>query len=228
MGVLYVAVIAMWALVIVPAYLKRHDRRELEKSFRAPLTQQLRQQAVQRARPALTPSQRAFVRRRRVMMVLLTAFVVSVLGGITGAWSPYVVAAPVVGIAAFLAAAVKYASTPATARPVHNAMPTPQRTTAAVPLAPPASPFAWRPQETPLPTYLSAQPAAQRRGAQPWTAAEMLEQAAARKAQIERELLEAHMRSAQMRDLVQERAARAARAADEAAQANQAQRAVGD
>lgn len=227
MGVLYVAVIAMWALVIVPAYLKRHDRRELEKSFRAPLTQQLRQQAAQRARPALTPSQRAFVRRRRVMMVLLTALVVSVLGGITGAWPAYVVAGPVVGIVAFLAAAVKYASS-VTERPAHHPAQAPQRSTVAVPLTPPASPFAWRPLETPLPTYLSAQPAAQRRGAQPWTAAEMLEQAAARKAQIERELLEAHMRSAQMRDLVQERAARAARAADEAAQANQAQRAVGD
>ena len=45
-GVLYAAVVAMWVAVIVPTYLKRHDRRELERSFASPLTDQL---AVRRA-----------------------------------------------------------------------------------------------------------------------------------------------------------------------------------
>jgi hypothetical protein len=194
----------MWAVVIVPAYLKRHDRRELERSFRAPLTQQLREQAAARVRPPLTARQRAFVRRRRVLMGLLTSLVAVGLAVLTGAIPVWSLVAPVAAIAMFMVAAARYATsrTPANAHVVATAY----RTTSAPPQSAPTATRSWRPLEVPLPSYLSANRAPRHS----MTAEQMLENAAARKAEIEQMIRDTQARSQQMRDLVEERAKRAA------------------
>lgn len=209
MGLLYVAVLAMWVLVIVPAYLKRSDRRELERSMRLPLAEQLRSRAV---RPQVDPRQRAFVRRRRVMMLLLTAVVGTGLGAATGAIPAYWVALPVLALAAFVAAAVRYSSAVPSARPA-ALQPTDRNTTVAQPLA---APHSWRPVETPMPGYLTANRAPRSPGSPEWTAADMLASAAARKAEVEQKLIAAQVSARQMRDITKERALRAAAAAEQA------------
>lgn len=81
-GLLYFIVIAMWASVLIPIALKNHDRRNLEKSL---LTDdQVAPRWRLQSRQEVSPRQRAFKRRRRVVMTLLSAIAATSVMGAAG------------------------------------------------------------------------------------------------------------------------------------------------
>lgn len=230
-GLLYAAVVGMWVAVIVPTYLKRHDRRELEKAFASPLTEQLAaRRAAWVARTRMTPQQRAFVRRRRVLMTLLTWLVFTTLLVATGRLPGYALVVPAAATGGFVRAAIRAAArasvrvprTRTTAAPT-NAGTQWQRTTMVTPVTPPANPRAWRPAAPVLPSYLTAAPAPMR--GEPWTSADMLAEAAAVRQERSERIRQAQERFEQARSAAMERARQAAQ---DAAREHDARRAANE
>lgn len=235
-GVLYASVVAMWIAVVVPTYLKRHDRRELERSLASPLTEQLeRRRAAWAARPPLSPRQRAFIRRRRTLMALLTALVFTALLAATDRIPWFVVLAPLSGTSAFIRAAARAATAPRRRAPAQvrtapaaaPAAPEWHHTTVAVPLPPTVNPRAWRPTAPVLPSYLTAEPArpVEQRA---WTGEELLAEAAVVRQQRSDRIREAQAQFEQARAQAMERARQAALDASLEHEAYRGQRAVND
>ncbi len=248
-AVLYLIVIAMWAVVLVPIWLKGHDNAQLEKKLAAlgEATPKWRM----RQREELSPAQRAFVRRRRTLMGLLTAVIASVLLSASGVVSIFVVVLPVGALVAFVAAAVRKARVETArgvrtvqARVTQRAASTPQQASSPVvasaqtQIAEPVNPRAWRPSEAYVPGYVTAPRATPQPrvldAQKPWTADDMLEQAAVLRANRNARVKEAQLRLEEARALAMEKSRKAAlAAADRQAQiqqgiAEQQQRAAGE
>ena len=225
-GLLYLIVIVMWAVVLVPIWLKSHDQAQVEKGLReeGELSNKWRWQH----REPMSPRQLAFVRRRRVLMGLLTALVVSIVAAAAGAISAFWIAAPVLLTAGFAVAAAKSGVT--TQRPVRRVTkPAPHvaRTQPAVPVhrteavaltpAVTESKRTWMPIETPMPSYVNAAKATSYNRVldsdKPWTGQDMIEQVELLRSQRAERMKEAQKRLEEARAIAMEKARKAALAA---------------
>lgn len=243
-GVLYLIVIAMWAVVLVPIFLKRHDRRALEQEVIKSDASSVFPKWHFASRAPMTPLEKAFVRRRRVFMGLLTTLVATFVAGLTGSVSMFWVALPATLNFAFVIAASNAATREqAQLRPHvvrHNVNNIP--VAPAVQTQPAAQkpivkineekPRTWKPVETPLPAYVTAQRATSFTRAleadRPWTSQEMLEQAAKLQEERAERIKQAQQRLEEARALAMEKARRAALAAAQNEQITRSQRAVGE
>ena len=231
-GLLFLFILVVWAALMVPTYLRRHDYRTLERQFETPLTEQLRERWA--TRPQHTPQQRAFHRRRRVLMTLLTSLVITSLFAAAGRIATYWLLVPLGLTAVFIAAAVSAVNqqTATVHRPVQRpaarpvVTPTYHHTTVSVPVAAPANPHAWKPNPMPLPSYLTADRAGS--AARTWTAQDMLAQAEVIRAERSQRIREAQDRFESARAAAMERARLASLAADQTIASYRDQRASGD
>jgi len=229
-AVLYLIVIAMWTVVLVPIWLKGHDNAQLEKKLAAlgEATPKWRM----RQREELTPAQRGFVRRRRTMMGLLTAAITSILLSASGVISIFVVALPVGALIAFVTAAVRKTRVETTRTSRASQAYTTQRTSTVAQQAntleatvtqtqnvEPVNPRAWRPSEAYVPGYVTAPRATSQPrvldAQKPWTADDMLEQAAVLRANRNARVKETQLRLEEARALAMEKSRKAALAAAE-------------
>jgi hypothetical protein len=225
-GLLYLIVVVMWAAVLVPIWLKSHDRAQAEKGLReeGELTQKWRWQQ----RDPISPRQLAFVRRRRVAMTLFTALVAVSILSATGRISFYWIALPSLLIIGFTAVAARNArNAPRSRRQSETQDETSPRTQAAVPdhrteivsLTETVTETrrTWQPIETPLPSYVMAEKAtAYSRvidSEKPWTGQDMVEQAELLKAQRAARIQESQKRLEEARAIAMEKARKAALAA---------------
>jgi hypothetical protein len=224
-GLLFFIVFAMWASVLIPIGLKNHDRRNLEKSL---LTdgQQINRWHWQ-AREDLTPRQKAFIRRRRVAMVLLTALVSTVVMSTAGRISFFWIALPTILIALFSYAASKAPSPSTTIRPAELIQPQTTQTISNSTVIVEKTfeqkteiqKRTWVPIEIPMPSYLTAERAKANdrtnNSARTWTSQEMIDAAVKLTEQRAQKLKEAQARLEEARALAMENARRAAVAANE-------------
>ncbi len=230
-GLLYFMVIVMWIVILLPLYLKRHDREELERMLAEPLVDQLAQRWETFKPEPITTREQAFIRRRRVLMALLTWLIATALLSATGHVSLYWIIAPLLSTLAFGAAAYANAKNASqrvarTQRPADlpvlrepsadNTQISQTSTGITIPQAPSRT---WRPIESPLPSYVTADKATPYpRGIdaeKPWTSADMLAQAAAMRAAQADRIKQAQKRLEEARALAMEKARRAAIAAAE-------------
>jgi len=224
-GLLYLIVIVMWAAVLFPIFLKKHDQVQLQKSVG--IKRQLTGLRWQN-RVTPTPRQQAFIRRRRTLMTLLTATVVLVLAGLSGivslAWS----LVPILLLVAFVTAAVKNGTKLIAIpdAPVQTAIaPAPVQSAAQVTVAiqlespiteaePVAESTTWQPVEPPMPAYVKAGRATTVPRAidaqKPWTGQDMVEHATRLRQQHAERIKEAHKRLEEARALSMEKARKAA------------------
>lgn len=243
-GVLYFIVIAMWAVVLIPIFLKRHDRRALEQEIIKADASSVLPRWHFASRTPVSPQEQAFIRRRRVFMGLLTALVATFVAGLTGSVSMFWVALPATLNFGFVIAASN-AATREHARQRPHVMRPNINNIAAPPVAhnQPAvqkpivkineeKPRTWKPVETPLPAYVTAQRATSFTRAleadRPWTSQEMLEQAAKLQEERAERIKQAQQRLEEARALAMEKARRAALAASQNEQIARTQRAVGE
>ena len=224
-GLLFFIVFAMWASVLIPIGLKNHDRRNLEKSL---LTdgQQINRWHWQ-AREDLTPRQKAFIRRRRVAMVLLTALISTVVMSTAGRISFFWIALPAMLIALFSYAASKSPSPSTTIRPAELMQPQTTQTISNSNVIVEKTfeqkievqKRTWVPIEIPMPSYLTAERAKAsdqtNNSARTWTSQEMIDAAVKLTEQRAQKLKEAQARLEEARALAMENARRAAVAANE-------------
>jgi len=219
-------VIVIWLVILCPLYLKRHDREELEKLLSEPLVDQLAQRWGAVSREQVTPKEQAFIRRRRASMTLLTWLIGTALLAATGHVSIYWIVVPVSLTILFVVAAARSARQ---AKPVKRSTSRNQATVtpvvspsqvlldSTIPETKQTSTRTWRPIESPLPSYVTADRATPYpRGIdaqKPWTAAEMLEQAAQMRALRAERIKQAQQRLDEARALAMEKARRAAIAA---------------
>jgi hypothetical protein len=225
-GLLYLIVIVMWAVVLVPIWLKSHDEAQVEKGLReeGELSNKWRWQQ----REPMSARQLAFVRRRRVLMGLLTALVASIVASAAGAISVYWIAAPVLLTVGFAAAAAKSGAikqrpvrrvTKPTTQVVRSQPAAPVHRTQAVALTPATteSKRTWTPVETPMPSYVNAAKATSYSrvidSEKPWTGQDMIEQAELLRSQRAERMKEAQKRLEEARAVAMEKARRAALAA---------------
>lgn len=243
-GVLYFIVIAMWAVVLVPIFLKKHDHRALEREVTKADSTFVLPKWHFAARTPASPQEQAFIRRRRVFMGLLTALVATFVAGITGSLSLYWVALPASLNLGFVIAASNAASRehaqrrsqaqrPAVMAPAHvQSTAQPVVTQKPIVKINEEKPRTWKPVETPLPAYVTAQRAANYTRAieadRPWTSQEMLEQAAKLQDERAERIKQAQQRLEEARALAMEKARRAALAASQIEQTARNQRAVGE
>ena len=225
-GLLYLIVVVMWAVVLVPIWLKSHDRAQVEKG----LHQQGETYAKWRwqQREPMSPRQLAFVRRRRVAMLLFTALVATIVLGAAERISVSWIAAPTFLILAFVAVVARNAKyAPRPKRKVQSQDGTAPRTQAAVPdqrteiisLTETVTETrrTWQPVETPLPSYVKADKATTYSrvidSEKPWTGQDMVEQAELLKAQRAARIQESQKRLEEARAIAMEKARKAALAA---------------
>jgi hypothetical protein len=225
-GLLYLIVVVMWAVVLVPIWLKSHDRAQAEKG----LHQEGETNAKWRwqQREPMSPRQLAFVRRRRVAMLLFTVLVATIVLGAAERISVSWIAAPTFLILVFVAVVArnaKYAPRPKRQMQSHDG--TAPRTQAAVPdhrteviaLTETVTETrrTWQPVETPLPSYVRADRATTYSrvidSEKPWTGQDMVEQAELLKAQRAARIQESQKRLEEARAIAMEKARKAALAA---------------
>jgi len=224
-GLLYLIVIVMWAAVLFPIFLKKHDQAQLHKSVGIK-----RQLTALRWQNRVTPTarQQAFIRRRRTLMTLLTATVVLVLAGLSGVVSLVWTLVPVILLLAFVAAAIKNGTkliaipdAPVRTSVVADQMQSAAQATVAIELNNPASEVApvaqnntWQPVEPPMPAYVKAERATAVPRAidaqKPWTGQDMVEHATRLRQQHAERIKQAHKRLEEARALSMEKARRAA------------------
>lgn len=237
-GLLYLIVIAMWAIVLVPIWLKRHDQVLIEKGLREDETIGDPEQGVGlstglsswrwQQREPLSPRQLAFVRRRRVVMVLfallIASLVLSAAGKISGLW----ISVPLVLVAIFGFAAARNSgslkrigpkvSTQNESAPLTKAA-MPDHRTEIISLTQSVTETrrTWQPIETPLPSYVSAEKATSYSrvidSQKPWTGQDMLDQAELLRAQRATRIAESQKRLEEARAIAMEKARKAAIAA---------------
>ncbi len=227
-ALLYLIVIAMWAVVLVPIWLKGHDKAHIEKKLEA--LGEAAPKCRLRQREELTPAQRAFVRRRRTLMGLLTSLIGSVLLSASGAIPIFVVLLPAGALTAFVVAAIRKARAVTTreskmqqmrraqgASSVHVSTEVVQQVQVQTQTAVAANPRAWRPAEAYTPSYVTAPRATPLPrvldAKKPWTADDMLEQAAVMRASRNARVKEAQLRLEEARASAMEKSRKAAIAA---------------
>jgi len=226
-GLLYLMVIVMWAVVLVPIWLKSHERSRLEETLREVGELPAKWHwAKRQPRDART---QAFIRRRRTLMTLLSVLIGSILMSASGVISPFLIVLPAGLLLIFLSAALKAARAPQRIpNPLvrASAMPAQQPVTAteiAAPVAKQDESRAWQPVESPIPSYVRAAKATaypRNLDAQkPYTSAEMLEQAAALREERAKRLRAAQLRIEEARAVSMEKARKAALGAVERKQA---------
>lgn len=241
-GLLYLIVIAMWGAVLVPIWLKNHDRVKVENS--------LRETSVApdpkwhwAKREVLDAKQQAYVRRRRVLMTLLSLVIGTAVMSASGNLSPIFAIPPVLLLAGFIFAATRVANA-AKAKPAMNtqsrqapvaakvAGAVAQTNAAAVLAQVEPNSHAWAPVESPVPSYVLAARATEyprKLDAQkPWTAQEMLEQAAQLRESRALRLKEAQQRLEEARAVALEKARKAALGAAQATYETPERRAVNE
>ena len=225
-GLLYLIVIVMWAVVLVPIWLKSHDRAQVEKGLREEGEVAIKWRWQQRE--PMSPRQLAFVRRRRVAMVLFTALVATIVLGASGRISAFWIAAPTLLITGFAVAAARNARH--TPRPIRSM----QKQNESAPRTQPAVPDhrteiisltetvtetrrTWQPVETQLPSYVKADKATTYSrvidSEKPWTGQDMVEQAELLKSQRAERIQESQRRLEEARAIAMEKARKAALAA---------------
>jgi hypothetical protein len=225
-GLLYLIVIVMWAVVLVPIWLKSHDRAQAEKGLREEGESAIKWRWQQRE--PMSSRELAFVRRRRVAMVLFTALVATIVLGAAGRISVFWIAAPtllIVGFAAVAARNAKYAprsilqkqAQDETAPRTQSAAPVHRTEVVALTETVTESRRTWQPIETPQPSYVSADKAtAYSRvidSEKPWTGQDMVEQAELLKSQRAARIQESQKRLEEARAIAMEKARKAALAA---------------
>lgn len=225
-GLLYLIVVVMWAVVLVPIWLKSHDRAQVEKGLLEEGEVAIKWRWQQRE--PKTGRELAFVRRRRVAMTLFTALIATLVLGAAGKISIFWVAAPTLLIAGFAGAAARNAEhAPRPVRVQKTNDETAPRTQAAVPdhrteiiaLTETVTETrrTWQPVETPLPSYVKADKATTYSrvidSEKPWTGQDMIEQAELLKAQRAARIQESQKRLEEARAIAMEKARKAALAA---------------
>lgn len=225
-GLLYLIVVVMWAVVLVPIWLKSHDRAQVEKGLREEGEVVIKWRWQQRE--PMSPRQIAFVRRRRAAMILFTALVASIVLSAAGKISVFWIAAPTLLILGFAAAAAQNAKhAPRQVRIQKTNDETAPRTQPAVPdhrteiisLTETVTETrrTWQPVETPLPSYVKADKATTYSrvidSEKPWTGQDMVEQAELLKAQRAARIQESQKRLEEARAIAMEKARKAALAA---------------
>ena len=225
-GLLYLIVLVMWAVVLVPIWLKSHDRAQVEQVLleEGEVATKWRWQQ----REPMSTRQLAFVRRRRAVMALLTALVATIVLGASGKISVFWIAVPTFLIAGFTVAAARNAKhAPRQVRQQQTKDETAPRTQAAVPdhrteiitLTETVTETrrTWQPVETPLPSYVKADKATTYArvidSEKPWTGQDMVEQAELLKAQRAERIQESQKRLEEARAIAMEKARKAALAA---------------
>lgn len=225
-GLLYLIVIVMWAVVLVPIWLKSHDRAQVEKGLREEGEVAIKWRWQQRE--PMSPRQLAFVRRRRVAMALFTALVATIVLGASGRISIFWITAPTFLIAGFAVAAARNAKhAPRPMRMMQKQNESAPRTQPAVPdhrteiisLTETVTETrrTWQPVETPLPSYVKADKATTYSrvidSEKPWTGQDMVEQAELLKSQRAERIQESQRRLEEARAIAMEKARKAALAA---------------
>jgi len=225
-GLLYLIVVVMWAVVLVPIWLKSHDRAQVEKVLREEGELAVKWRWQQRE--PMSPRQIAFVRRRRAAMILFTALVATIVLSAAGRISVFWIAAPTLLIAGFAAVAARNAKhAPRLSRKLQSEDETVPRTQAAIPdkrtevIALTESVTetrrTWQPIETPLPSYVKADKATTYSrvidSEKPWTGQDMVEQAELLKSQRAERIQESQKRLEEARAIAMEKARKAALAA---------------
>jgi len=225
-GLLYLIVVVMWAVVLVPIWLKSHDRAQVEKGLREEGELAVKWRWQQRE--PMSPRQIAFVRRRRAAMILFTALVATIVLSAAGRISVFWIAAPTLLIAGFAAVAARNAKhAPRLSRKLQSEDETVPRTQAAIPdkrtevIALTESVTetrrTWQPVETPLPSYVKADKATTYSrvidSEKPWTGQDMVEQAELLKSQRAERIQESQKRLEAARAIAMEKARKAALAA---------------
>ncbi|MEI7779044.1 MAG: hypothetical protein WCJ42_06410 [Actinomycetes bacterium] len=201
-GVVYAVIIVMWAIVLIPMWLQRHDQTSEVRSearFRGAMRSLSRSEVadpITFAVPVASPASAAAARRRTVFLGLTLAVLLAVVGAMFGLAPSWLAGVPMLLLFGFLLAAWQAVqrSTSAVvgrrvAQPVrsegvrHDSLPI----APAVPTAPVLRPGEWVATSTPLPTYVTA-PAATRiprlldlRTPGQWTSAAMLDQVQAQR-----------------------------------------------
>jgi hypothetical protein len=225
-GLLYLIVVVMWAVVLVPIWLKSHDRAQVEKVLREEGELAVKWRWQQRE--PMSPRQIAFVRRRRAAMILFTALVATIVLSAAGRISVFWIVAPTLLIAGFAAVAARNAKhAPRLSRKLQSEDETVPRTQAAIPdkrtevIALTESVTetrrTWQPVETPLPSYVKADKATTYSrvidSEKPWTGQDMVEQAELLKSQRAERIQESQKRLEEARAIAMEKARKAALAA---------------
>jgi len=225
-GLLYLIVVVMWAVVLVPIWLKSHDRAQVEKVLREEGELAVKWRWQQRE--PMSPRQIAFVRRRRAAMILFTALVATIVLSAAGRISVFWIAAPTLLIARFAAVAARNAKhAPRLSRKLQSEDETVPRTQAAIPdkrtevIALTESVTetrrTWQPVEIPLPSYVNADKATTYSrvidSEKPWTGQDMVEQAELLKSQRAERIQESQKRLEEARAIAMEKARKAALAA---------------
>jgi hypothetical protein len=234
-GLLYLMVIVMWAVVLVPIWLKSHERSRIEQTLREVGELPAKWHwAKRQPRDART---QAFIRRRRALMTLLSALIGSILMSASGVISPLLIVVPAGLLVAFLSAALKVTRAPKRVSPAARvqtaATPAPQAaiaTEAVLPAAHADESRRWQPVESPVPSYvLAAKATAYPRNLdaqKPYTSQEMLEQATALREERSKRLKAAQLRLEEARAVSMEKARKAALGAVERKQTAMPQIAV--
>jgi len=225
-GLLYLIVVVMWAVVLVPIWLKSHDRAQVEKVLREEGELAVKWRWQQRE--PMSPRQIAFVRRRRAAMILFTALVATIVLSAAGRISVFWIVAPTLLISGFAAVAARNAKhAPRLSRKLQSEDETVPRTQAAIPdkrtevIALTESVTetrrTWQPVETPLPSYVKADKATTYSrvidSEKPWTGQDMVEQAELLKSQRAERIQESQKRLEEARAIAMEKARKAALAA---------------
>jgi len=217
-GLLYLMVIVMWAVVLVPIWLKSHERSRIEQTLRE--VGELPAKWHWAKRQPLDYRTQAFVRRRRALMTLLSALIGSILMSASGVISPLLIVIPAGLLVAFLSAALKANRAPrrvSATRTQSAPAPTAQASVASE-IATVATNSdesrRWQPVESPIPSYVRAAKATaypRNLDAQkPYTSQEMLEQAAALRDERAKRLKAAQLRLEEARAVSMEKARKAA------------------
>ena len=218
-GLLYLMVIVMWAVVLVPIWLKSHERSRIEQTLRE--VGELPAKWHWAKRQPRDVRTQAFIRRRRALMTLLSALIGSILMSASGVISPFLIVLPAGLLVAFLSAALKVNRAPKRVSPAARtqmvATPAPQAaisTEAVLPVAHADESRRWQPVESPVPSYVRAAKATaypRNLDAQkPYTSQEMLEQATALREERSKRLKAAQLRLEEARAVSMEKARKAA------------------
>lgn len=225
-GLLYLIVIVMWAVVLLPIWLKRHDQKLVNDEL---VEAEVNQRTWRwQQRDPMSPRQLGFVRRRRVAMVIASLLVATIVLGAAGTISMLWVLAPILLVAVFGFAASQNAS-----KTVHRVRATNVQNDS-TPLTKPAPPVratenvslsnavsettrTWQPIETPMPSYVNAARATEYArvldSQKPWTGQDMVEQAELLRIQRAARIQESQKRLEEARAIAMEKARKAAIAA---------------